>query len=198
VNKAGTKGVARAEREQQIIGVAIEELGERGHARASVIDIARRAGISKPLIYGYFGSKDGLYLACLSHVGDMLVEAVDAARARSGSPDHALDTLAAIFDAVGTCRHAWSVLYDPTLPPDGEMYEAAMRYRARLADIGAAGSADLLSRAGHRDPLDHAFLNHIWQYAVTAVMRWWVDHPEQSPADMTARCARVLSALTPN
>ncbi|AVZ77046.1 TetR family transcriptional regulator [Streptomyces lunaelactis] len=198
MNKAGTKGVARAEREQQIIGIAIEELGKRGHALASVVDIARRAGISKPLIYGYFGSRDGLYLACLRHVGDLLVEAVNAAQTRSGSSDHAVDTLSAIFDAVDPCRYAWSVLYDPTLPPVGEIHDAAMHYRTRLAGIGASGSTQLLTRAGHHDPLDHAFLNHIWQYAVTAVMRWWIDHPEQSPADMTARCARILSALDPD
>lgn len=195
MGKAGTKGVSRADRERQIIDAAVEEFGERGYAGVSVAAVAHRAGISKPLVYSYFGSKDGLYLACVHRVGGLLVDAVADSGSRSESARHALDTLSAIFTTVEQCRHAWSVLYDPALPPAGEMRDAVNHYRARLAGMGAAGAARLLARAGHDDPLDHQLLNHVWQYAVTAVMRWWSDHPHQSAAEMTARCARLLAAL---
>ncbi|MFD5567648.1 TetR/AcrR family transcriptional regulator [Streptomyces cadmiisoli] len=195
MSRAGTKGVSRADRERQIIDVAVEEFGTHGYTRVSVAAVARRAGISKPLIYSYFDSKDGLYLACVHHVGRLLVDAVAAAQTRSGSTDHALDTLSAIFGTVDRCRHAWSVLYDPALPSSGDPHEAAHHYRRHLSAIGAAGTARLLGAAGHDDPLDHDLLNHVWQHAVTAVMRWWYDHPEQSPAEMTDRCARLIGAL---
>src|SRR5262245_9101334 len=65
----GTKGVPRADREQQILDAAVAGFGERGYAHASMAAIARRAGISKPLVYEYFGSKEGLYLACLRRAG---------------------------------------------------------------------------------------------------------------------------------
>ncbi|MHC8563639.1 helix-turn-helix domain-containing protein [Streptomyces albidoflavus] len=58
--RTGTKGVARADRERQIVRLAVEEFGTQGYARASVAAVAERAGISKPLIYTYFASKDGL------------------------------------------------------------------------------------------------------------------------------------------
>ena len=58
----GTKGVPRADREQQILDAAVAEFGERGYAHASMAAIAQRAGMSKPLVYEYFGSKEGLYL----------------------------------------------------------------------------------------------------------------------------------------
>ncbi|WEO99745.1 TetR/AcrR family transcriptional regulator [Streptomyces sp. FXJ1.172] len=195
MGKAGTKGVSRADREEQIVDVAVEEFGAHGYAGVSVTAVARRAGISKPLIYSYFGSKDGLHLACVHRVGGLLVDAVAGAGSRSGTAGHALDTLSAIFTAVEGCRHAWSVLYDPALPPAGELRDAVNRYRGRLAAMGAAGATGLLTRAGHDDPLDHQLLNHVWQYAVTAVMRWWSDHPEQSAAEMTERCTRLLTAL---
>jgi AcrR family transcriptional regulator len=195
MGKAGTKGVSRADRERQIIDMAVEEFGRHGYAGVSVAAVAGRAGISKPLVYSYFDSKDGLYLACVHRVGGLLVDAVAAARSRSGSADHALDTLGAIFTTVERCRHAWSVLYDPALPPTDELREAVHLYRGRLAAMGAAGAAGLLTRAGHDDPLDHQLLNHVWQFAVTAVMRWWSDHPDQSAAEMTARCVRLLTAL---
>ena len=61
----GTKGVPRQEREQQIVAVAVDEFARNGYARASMVAIASGAGISKPLIYQYFGSKDGLVRALL-------------------------------------------------------------------------------------------------------------------------------------
>src|SRR6185312_7553136 len=76
----GTKGVPRADREQQILDAAVAEFGGSGYAHASMAAIARRAGISKPLIYEYFGSKDGLYLACLNRAGTHLVDRVAAAQ----------------------------------------------------------------------------------------------------------------------
>ncbi|MBL1082428.1 TetR/AcrR family transcriptional regulator [Streptomyces actinomycinicus] len=195
MGKAGTKGVSRTDRERQIVDVAVEEFGRHGYASVSVAAVARRAGISKPLVYSYFDSKDGLFLACVHRVGALLADAVAGAGSRRGSTGHALDTLSAIFTAVEHCRHAWSVLYDPALPPSGEVRDAVSLYRGRLAAMGAAGAAGLLTRAGHDDPLDHELLNGVWQYAVTAVMRWWSEHPEQSAAAMTARCARLLTAL---
>ena len=75
----GTKGVPRLEREQQIVGEAIAEFAAHGYSGASMVDIAQRAGISKPLIYQYFGSKDGLYLACLHAVAGDLANRLEQA-----------------------------------------------------------------------------------------------------------------------
>ena len=55
----GTKGVPRADREQQILDAAVAEFGGRDYTHASMAAIAQRAGISKPLVYEYFGSKEG-------------------------------------------------------------------------------------------------------------------------------------------
>jgi len=52
--------MTRAEREAQLIGIAEEVLVERGYGGTTVDEIADRAGITKPVIYDHFGSKDGL------------------------------------------------------------------------------------------------------------------------------------------
>ncbi|MFE3029993.1 TetR/AcrR family transcriptional regulator, partial [Nocardia tengchongensis] len=62
-NTAGTKGVPRAEREAQILDVAAAEIARVGYAGLSLAVVAAEAGVSKPLVYSYFGTKDGLYLA---------------------------------------------------------------------------------------------------------------------------------------
>ncbi|MCB1403094.1 MAG: TetR family transcriptional regulator, partial [Rhodobacteraceae bacterium] len=55
-----------AERSRRaILDAALEEFSELGHAGARIDAIAARAGVSKPLIYSYFGDKDALYMAAL-------------------------------------------------------------------------------------------------------------------------------------
>jgi len=49
----------------EILRVAIEEFGEKGLDGARVDAIAAQTQTSKRMIYYYFGSKDGLYLAAL-------------------------------------------------------------------------------------------------------------------------------------
>ena len=41
------------------------EFGRRGYAAARIEDIARAAGVTKPIVYRHFESKKGLYLALL-------------------------------------------------------------------------------------------------------------------------------------
>ena len=59
------KRMPRAEREQQILEVAEEVFAGDGYQATSMDDIAQRVGLSKPMLYEYFGSKEGLLLACL-------------------------------------------------------------------------------------------------------------------------------------
>ena len=124
----GTKGVPRAEREGQIVAVAVDEFAEHGYAGASMAVIAGRAGISKPLIYQYFGSKDGLYLTCLHHVAGALLERLEVAQQQEDdSVASRVHTLQAVFEALEPQRSAWQLLYDTTMPTTGPIADAARR-----------------------------------------------------------------------
>ncbi|KRA32543.1 MULTISPECIES: TetR/AcrR family transcriptional regulator [unclassified Nocardioides] len=191
---SGTKGVPREEREAQILDIATEELGMHGYAHTSLTVVAQRAGISKPLIYMYFDSKDGLYLACLERAGDQIVEAVTAVQ-NGVALTRALDTVAAIFATLEPRRQDWAVLWDETLPPGSTVREAALQYRRKLIDLGSVGTHELLAARDNHDDLDASMMTEIWLNTVTTVVRWWLDHPEQDAATMTARCARLLAAL---
>src|SRR4051794_5395895 len=77
--RAGTRLVPRAVREEQMLEVAGEVFAERGFHAASMDDIAERADISKPMLYAYFGSKEGLYSAYMDRIGSSLLAAMDEA-----------------------------------------------------------------------------------------------------------------------
>jgi AcrR family transcriptional regulator len=57
------RNAARSRR--AILDAALVEFSELGHAGARIDAIAERAGVSKPMIYSYFGDKEGLYAAAL-------------------------------------------------------------------------------------------------------------------------------------
>lgn len=192
----GTKGVPRVEREQQIVAVAVSEFAERGYARASMVEIARRAGISKPLVYQYFESKDGLYLACLHHVAGGLLARLDAAELEvDDTVASRIHPLRAVFEALEPQRDAWRLLYDTTLPAGGPIPAAAAAYQARTAELAASGSERFLRARGLRNAADASALTAVWMGLVNSLVQWWLDHPEESAADMIERCHRLLGAI---
>lgn len=192
----GTKGVPRAQREEQIVAVAISEFGARGYARASMLEIAGRAGISKPLIYQYFASKDGLYLACLHAVaGGLLQRLEDAELEVDDSVASRIYPLRAIFDALEPQRDAWRMLFDSTMPAGGEIAAAAAEYRRRTTDIAASGSERFLRARGIRSRLDASALTQLWMGVVNSLVDWWLEHPNESAQDMIERCIRLLGAV---
>ena len=58
--KRGVRLTAAARR-AQLVEVARTAFAERGYEATSVEDIAERAGVSKPIVYEHFGSKEGIY-----------------------------------------------------------------------------------------------------------------------------------------
>ena len=192
----GTKGVPRHVREDQILRVAVDEFAASGYAGASMILIAARAGISKPLIYQYFGSKDRLYLACLQRVADALLERLEVAeQSVDETVASRLHVLRAVFEALEPQRNAWQLLYDPSMPVNGDIATAAEHYRARTTAIAAAGSERFLAARGVHDAKDTTALTALWMGLVDSLVTWWLDHPEESAAQMTERCHRLLGAV---
>lgn len=51
--------------QRRILDAALDEFARLGHAGARIDSIADAAGVSKPMIYSYFGDKEELYRAAL-------------------------------------------------------------------------------------------------------------------------------------
>src|SRR5437764_14087110 len=71
--------VPRAVREPQMLETAGRIFAARGFHEASMDEIAEAAGISKPMLYNYFGSKEGLYFAYVNLSYRDLIAAIDEA-----------------------------------------------------------------------------------------------------------------------
>src|SRR5437764_5002623 len=69
----------RAERIPLILDVAYDEFAHLGYDGVSMTRLAARAGVTKPVVYRYFGSKDGLCAACARRLGVAMMAEVSAA-----------------------------------------------------------------------------------------------------------------------
>jgi TetR/AcrR family transcriptional regulator len=66
LTKAGRERKRDPERTRAaILAAAVHEFSQRGYEGTRIDSIAKRAKINKRMLYHYFGSKDGLYLAVL-------------------------------------------------------------------------------------------------------------------------------------
>src|SRR5258707_2095788 len=77
----------------KILRAALSEFSERGLPAASTDDIAQRCGVNKRMIYYYFGSKDGLYLAALESVYEDLVALEKAIEIEHLDPPAAIEAM---------------------------------------------------------------------------------------------------------
>ena len=68
----------KEDRPEEITAAALEAFAERGYAATRVDDVARRAGVSKGLLYLYFKTKEDLFKAVIR---SFVVPRIDALRA---------------------------------------------------------------------------------------------------------------------
>ncbi|NRQ49484.1 TetR/AcrR family transcriptional regulator [Aeromicrobium stalagmiti] len=193
---AGTKGVPRLDRETQILTIASEEFGTYGFTATSVAAVAQRAGISKPLIYNYFGSKEGLYEACLDRGGSLVADEIERiARGDAVGIERGMQTLAGMFSLLEEQRYLWRLFFDSTAPTTGPIADSITLYADRIGKLAEEGVAELMTLAGNDDELDIAAMTSVWLGIVDSLMNWWVEHPEQTAEQMMQRCGRLLTAL---
>jgi TetR/AcrR family transcriptional regulator len=65
---------------EEILSMAIEEFATRGYDGATTAGIARRAGVTQPLVHHHFGSKLGVYEAAIDRVFGSFVNEFERAQ----------------------------------------------------------------------------------------------------------------------
>jgi AcrR family transcriptional regulator len=131
--------LTREDRMEQTLAVARSLFAEKGYAAVTMDEVAADVGVTKPLLYNYFGNKEGLYAACMERAGDALSATIAAAVASTSTPEQAMRAGGhAFFSFLDTERAAWAVLFDETLPRAGEIAERVAAYRGQILDLVTA------------------------------------------------------------
>lgn len=166
--------VPRAEREQTMLDAAGRAFATRGFHAASMDAIAEAAGISKPMLYNYFGSKDGLYVAYVERSGQALLDSMRGAAAQTEVPSERLRAgVSAFFTYVDEHRSGWSVLYREASAQGGPLAAEVAGLRLQIARM--------LGGLFDNEAFAHAFVG-----AGESLANWWLDHPEVPKTDVAA------------
>lgn len=179
------------ERRQRILDAAAEAFAAGGFHATSIREIADRSGVTKPVLYDHFPSKQRIYIDLIEGGRDELV-ATSAAAMRGVGPIEvrvraAIDGFFAFVDA----RPAVAMVL--FRPPEGdpEVVEAAERVQreatAQLVALVASEPA-LLAGAPDRELRLQVFMEFI-KRGLHGLAGWWREHPDtkrQTLADAAA------------
>jgi AcrR family transcriptional regulator len=189
------KRLPRSEREQQMLDAAIVIFARRGYHDASMDEIAERAGISKPMLYMYLGSKADLFRSCMRRESTRFVAAVAAALDPELSvEEQAYQSLKAFFSFVAEYRDAWNVLYRQARGQGGPVADEMASIRERvLGEIVSLLDHGLEAQgSNHLDRTELTPLATALVGAAEALSEWILDHPEKTPEQTTVRLMSLL------
>ena len=180
----------RAERREVIERVATEVFAERGYAGASIDEIARRAGVSAPVIYDHFASKRELHERLLERTRDELLamwtQALAGAESAAVRIPRSIEAWAAYVE-----EHPFAArMYFREASGDPEVEAAHRRIhdQARAALTAIVGA--LPGAEAYGDSLEMAA--EIIRSGLTGLAVWWSEHPEVPRAQIVETAIAVL------
>lgn len=181
------KRLPREVRERQILDAAVRVFSARGYHSASMDEISEVAGVSKPMIYAYLGSKEDLFAACIHREATNLLDAVTRGVRAELPPDMQLwHGLRAFFDFVGEQREGWQVLHRQAISQGGPFSEELLAIRNQAINLVDS----LLGRVATRKGLDDNATDALAAALVGAaesLADWWLDHPDMPSKAVASR-----------
>ena len=182
-------------RREVIVATATEVFAERGYDGASIDEIARRAGVSAPVLYDHFGSKQDLYERLLERTRDELLE-VWREHLFSDEP-------AAV--RIPRAIAAWAA-YVETHPYASRMYfrdatgiPAVQAFHREIHAQGRAALGAILGRergaahiAGSADAEALEMAAEVMRAGLAGLAIWWNDHPHVPREQIVTTAVNVL------
>ncbi len=174
------------QRRAQLIDIGRETFADVGYEAATVEEIARRAGITKPIIYGHFGGKEGLYAVVVKQEADYIVSAISKAIS-AGTPRERIEAAVETFFEYVLDHPSGFVLLARDAPASSEYASMLSEIAARVGEIFAAE----FERTGYLSSVGPIYA-HALIGMVTYVGQWWHEdrsRPMEEVADHLAALA---------
>jgi AcrR family transcriptional regulator len=184
--------VPRDLRVRQVLALAEVLFTERGYAAASMDELAKRAGASKPVIYDLVGSKEQVFHAVMQITAEDVFQRVSRAVAAEPDPQQRLYAGAlAFFEFVRDRRAAWDHLLSGD---DAPVTTAVAEIRRRQTDLVIALLRDGAVSAGYA--VDETLISaaaHAVNGAFEALAAWWHDHPDRTAEELALFVTTMLA-----
>jgi AcrR family transcriptional regulator len=182
-----------AERRALIEQAAARLFAERGYETTTVEDICAAAGVSKPMLYRHFDSKQDLCMRLLERRRDKLAAApLGTFLETEGSVQQRLEAMIdAWFAHVAEHPYSSRVLFQD-ITGDAELrdLQRELRRRQRAADVA------MLREFG--PPLPEAELEPLGEVirsSLTGLALWWLEHDDVPRASVVSAMLRMMRGM---
>ena len=156
------------ERQQTILDAAMEVFSRMGYKKAYVSEIAQEAGISKAMVFYYFGSKKNLYLYLLEYAHKEVVAAFDTLPAPEETDffDRILESMKIKISFLKTHPALLRFVLSVYTENEPEVAQEIQRYREKSAHFREELVLTSLDRKKFKDSVDYLLVHKLLtQYA---------------------------------
>jgi AcrR family transcriptional regulator len=180
----------RAERERQMVEVAEEIFADRGFLATSMDEVAEKVGVSKPMIYEYFGSKEGLFVACIRAARAELLSVTLASVEGVTSAEEALRRgLVAFFEFTDSHRRSWKLLQSEAVAAGPTAVAEIEATRQQQTSVNTTLFESFLPDVPHTELSAYA---EIVVGACERLSLWYVQRDDVSAADAAELVMRLV------
>jgi AcrR family transcriptional regulator len=184
-----------AARRETIENAALEVFAERGYHGASIDEIARRSGVTPPVVYDHFASKLHLHRRLLERTRDELLRMWTENLA---GDEPAEERIPRAFDAwaryVEQHPYAPKMFYKETTgDPEVEAIHKEVQAQAVVAlgaILGREAGAENIAGSGEELVLQMAA--EVIRGGLDELAIWWSEHPEVAREQIVATAVNVL------
>ncbi len=171
------------ERREQLLDVARSILAERGFHETSMNDIAKAAGVTKPVLYQHFTSKRELNTALLTDIGERIEATVIAAAATQVTGREQVEAgFKAYLQFVENDPDGFSLLFSGSSRQDPEWGEVIRNVELSIASSIAGLIAVEGMSHNHQLALAHGIVG-----LAESMMRFWQREPDSLDRDELLR-----------
>jgi AcrR family transcriptional regulator len=176
------------QRRAQLLDVARQLFAERGFEAASIEEIAHRAGVSKPIVYEHFGTKEGIYEVVKDREVQRLIDMVTDSLV-GDHPRILLEQAAtALLTYIETQTDGFRILVreSPVAATTGLFASVIGDIAVQVEHILAAQ----FKARGYNTKLAPLY-SHALVGMVALVGQWWLDARKPSRDDVTAHLVNL-------
>lgn len=178
--KPRRRRLTAAARREVIEAAALEVFAERGYHGAAIDEIARRSGVTPPVVYDHFASKLDLHKRLLERTRDELLQMWSEQLA---GDDPAEERIPRALDA--WARYVQAHPYAPRMffnETTGDPEVEAIHRQVRAQAVAALGAilgrepgAEHIAGSADQEALEMAA--EVMRAGLTGLAIWWSEHP---------------------
>jgi AcrR family transcriptional regulator len=186
--------LSKEARREVIERAAAEVFAERGYRGAAMDEIARRAGISAPVVYDHFASKQELHVRLLER---HYAELRDVWRRYLAGDDPIEERMARAFDAwfayLEEHPYAARLLFaDTTGDPEVAARHRKVQEESRTLSLPFLAREPGAERIGGVDPESVEMAWEVFRAVLQGLALWWNEHPHVPRARLVATAMNAL------